>query len=67
MNQTLYDPCDAPKKTLAKRREKSVTAKTVKVGVGRITACLSVTADGTKLPALIVFKGKRDGQIECKF
>ena len=43
LNQTPYDPRNTPNKTLAKQGEKSVTVKTGKVGVGRITACLTVT------------------------
>lgn len=50
MDQTPYNPKDTPAKTLHKRGEKTVTAKTIKTGVDRITCCLTVCADGSKLP-----------------
>jgi len=32
-----------------------------------VTCCLAVTADGTKLPPLIVYKAKTGGSVEKEF
>ena len=57
MDQTPYNPKDCPTRTLALKGSRTVSVKELKTTVGRITACLTVCADGTKLPPLIVFKG----------
>ena len=67
MDQTPYDPKDSDGRTLAKKGSKTVNSKKVKTSVGRITACLSVCADGSKLPPLIVYKGTPGGTIEREF
>ena len=67
MDQTPYNPSDSPSKTLSQVGSKTVAAKTMKTGLGRITVCLAVAADGTKLTPLIVFRGKPGGRIEREF
>jgi hypothetical protein len=76
MDQTPYNPKDTQAKTLARKGAKTVTAREIKTSVGRVSALLAVCADGTKLPPLIVMKGKAGGSIErelkdfptsCKF
>lgn len=64
MDQTPYNPKDTAGKTLHKRGDKTVASKTMKTSVDRITCCLSVCADGTKLPPLLVYKGKPGGLIQ---
>lgn len=64
MDQTPYNPKDAPSRTLAYRGSRTVNAKEMKTSVGRVTAMLSVCADGTKLPPLLIFKGKPGGSVE---
>jgi hypothetical protein len=67
MDQTPYNPKDTQAKTLAKRGARTVTAREIKTSVGRVSALLAVCADGTKLPPLIVMKGKAGGSIEREF
>ena len=64
MDQTPYNPKDAPTRTLALKGSRTVSVKELKTTVGRITACLTVCADGTKLPPLVIFKAKPGGQVE---
>ena len=64
MDQTPYNPKDAPTKTLAQKGSKTVSVKELKSTVGRITACLSVCANGTKLPPLVIFKALPGGNVE---
>jgi hypothetical protein len=65
MDQTPYN-CgkDTAKRTLAYKGSKTVNAKTVKTSIGRISVLLCVAANGTKLPPLLVYKGKPGGSIE---
>jgi hypothetical protein len=63
MDQTPYNPSDVDETTMAKRGAKTVTCKKMKCGVGRITICVAVVADGTKLPPLLVFKAKPGGSV----
>ena len=63
MDQTPYNPKDTEKRTLAKRGAKTVNSKQIKTSVGRITGCLTVCADGTKLKPLLVYKGKPSGTV----
>ena len=58
MDQTPHNPKDTEKRTLARRGAKTVNQKQIKTSVGRITGCLTVCADGTKLPPLLVCKAK---------
>ena len=58
MDQTPVNLHDSNKKTLAKIGSRTVNAMEVKTSVGRVTVCLTVCADGTKLPPLIVYKGE---------
>lgn len=64
MDQTPVNLHDSNKKTLAKIGSKTVNAKEVKTSVGRVTVCLAVCADGTKLPPLIVYKGEPGKAVE---
>ena len=52
MDQTPFNPKDSNTKTLAVKGSKTVNAKEIKTSVGRVTVCLTVCADGTKLPPL---------------
>jgi hypothetical protein len=67
MDQTPYNPSDTTKRTLAKKGSKTVYGKTVKTSVGRITACLGVCADGTKLEPLLIYKAKPSGSVQKEF
>jgi hypothetical protein len=67
MDQTPYKPKDTAKRTLAKRGSKTVSVKEPKCSVGRITACLAVCADGTKLEPLLVYKAKPNGTVKNEF
>ena len=67
MDQTPYKLCDVPKKTLNQRGEKTVTAKAPKTSLGRVTCALTVCADGTKLPPLLIYKGTPGRDIEKEF
>ena len=67
MDQTPYDPKDSEKRTLAKKGSKTVHGKNAKTSIGRISALLAVCADGTKLPPLLVYKGKPGGSVEREF
>jgi len=67
MDQTPYKLCDPPKKTLNQRGEKTVTAKSPKTSLGRVTCALTVCADGTKLPPLLIYKGTPGADIEKEF
>ena len=64
MDQTPVNLHDSNKKTLAKIGSKTVNAKEMKTSVGRVTVCLTVCADGTKLPPLIVYKGEPGKAVE---
>lgn len=63
MDQTPYNPKETANRTLAKRGSKTVNGKEIKTSVGRITGCLAVCADGTKLPPLLVYKAKPTGSV----
>lgn len=63
MDQTPYNVNDPPNETLNERGAKTVNGKAPKSSVGRITANLCVAADGTKLPLMLVFKGKHDAKV----
>jgi hypothetical protein len=67
MDQTPVDLSDPPDKTLNQKGAKTINSRAPKCNMGRITAFLTVCADGTKLPPLLVFKGKPGGQIEREF
>lgn len=67
MDQTPYNPKDTEKKTLNERGVKTVNLKTMKTSLDRITCMLTVCADGTKLPPLLVFKAKPGGAVEREF
>ncbi len=67
MDQTPYNVKDAPSRTLAERGSRSVDGKTPKTSVGRISCFLTVCADGSKLPPLLVYKGKPGGSVEREF
>ena len=67
MNQTPYNVKEFGRKTLAKKGAKTVNVKEIKTLLGRVTACLSVCADGTKLPPMFIFIGKPGGSIEREF
>ena len=43
---------------------KTVNAKGIKMSVSHVTVCLTVCADGTKLPPLIVYKGEPGKAVE---
>lgn len=67
IDQTPYNPKDVPSRTLHKKGDKTVAAKTMKTTVDRITCCLAVCADGTKLPPLLVYKAEPGGTVEKEF
>jgi len=67
MDQVPFKPQESSKRTLAKKGAKSINAKEIKTGVGRITALVCVAADGTKLPPLIVYKAKPNGTVQGEF
>ena len=67
MDQVPFKPQESSKRTLAKKGAKSINAKEIKTGVGRITALVCVAADGTKLPPLIVYKAKPNGTVQREF
>ena len=67
MDQTPHNPRDTAKRTVARRGSKTVNGKEIKTSVGRITACLSVCADGTKLEPLLVCKAKPTGTVRHEF
>jgi hypothetical protein len=64
MDQT---PCPfdiIPKKTIAKKNSKTVTARKPKTSGGNsASVCLTVTATGEKLPAFVIFKGTKKGRV----
>lgn len=64
MDQTPVNLHDSNKKTFAKQSSKTVNAKEMKTSVGRVTVCLMVCADGTKLPPLIIYKGEPGNAVE---
>ena len=63
MDQTPYNPTDTGNTTLARRGSKTVVGKDIKTSVGRITACLTVCADGTKLEPFLIYKAKPNGTV----
>ena len=67
MDQTPCNPTDMPDRTLDCVGAKTVAAKMMKVSLGRITCCLAVCADGTKLRPMLIFKGKPGGSVEKEF
>ena len=67
MDQTPYNAKEMKGKILAQKGSRTVTSKEIKTSLGWVTACLTVCADGTKLPPLFVFKGKPGGGIEREF
>lgn len=67
MDQTPYNISDSATRTLAKKGSKTVNGKDVKTSLGRITAMLTVCADGTKLPPMLIYKGKENGSIQGEF
>lgn len=64
MDQTPYNPKDTPSRTLNARGDRTVTTKTMKTSVDRISCLLTVCADGTKLKPMLVYKAKPGGTIE---
>ena len=52
-----------PSKTIAKKGGKSIIIKTQDQERCRISVLLTITADGGKLPPLLIFKAKRNGII----
>ena len=67
MDQTPHDPKDLEKRTLAKKGSRTVHGKSAKTSIGRISALPAVCTDGTKLPPLLVHKGKPGGSVEREF
>ena len=67
MDQTPYNPKDTERRTLNEKGVKTVNAKTMKTSLDRITCMLTVCADGTKLPPLLIFKAKPGGSVEREF
>jgi hypothetical protein len=63
MDQSPYNPGDTSKKTLTFKEQKTVNIKEIKTSVGRISALLTVCADGTKLEPLLVYKAKPNGTV----
>lgn len=51
-------------KTIARKGGKSIIIKTQNQERCRITVLLTITADGGKLPPLLIFKAKRNGIIK---
>ena len=64
MDQTPVYFSMAPKKTLAKKGEKTVHIRTSTSDTKRATVAVTICADGTVLPSVVIFKGKPGGRIE---
>lgn len=67
MDQTPFNPKDGDNKTLNEKGVKTVHGKSIKTSLDRITCMLTVCADGTKLPPLLIFKAKPGGSVEKEF
>jgi len=64
MDQTPVYFSMGPKKTLAKKGEKTVHVRTSTSDTKRATVAVTICADGTVLPSVVIFKGKPGGRIE---
>ena len=53
-----------PTKTIAKKGRKSIINRTQNQEKCRVSVLLTITEDGNKLPSLIIFKAKANGEIE---
>jgi len=53
-----------PNKTIAKKGGKTIIIKTQQQEKCHLTVLLTITADGSKLPPFLIFKGKPYGNIE---
>ncbi len=66
MDQTLIYFCMTRKKTLDVVGVKTVHIRTSTNDTKRATVAVTIAADGTVLPSVIVFKGKRNGRIATR-
>jgi hypothetical protein len=64
MDQTPVYFSMGPKKTLAKKGEKTVHVRTSTSDTKRATVAVTICADGTVLPSVVIFKGQPGGRIE---
>ena len=64
MDQTPIFFSMVPRTTIEKRGTKSVNVLASTSSTMRVTVALTVTADGTTLPPMFIFKGKPGGRIE---
>lgn len=66
MDQTPVFFSMGPKKTLARKGEKTVNMRTSTSDTKRATVAVTICADGTVLPSALVFKGQPNGRIVTK-
>ncbi len=61
MDETaIYFHCK-PKRTVPRKGDKTMIGRS---SSRRLTLCVSVALDGTKLPLFVIFKGKSGGSID---
>ena len=66
MDQTSVFVTSHSKQTLEMRGVKTVTICTSKQDTRWATHAEAVCADGTKVPSMLIFKGKQNGSIAAK-
>ena len=66
MDQTAVFFTSHSKQTLDMKGVKTVTICTSTQDIRRATLAVRVCADGTKLPPILIFKGKQNGRIATK-
>lgn len=54
-------------RTITKKGEKTVRIRTGGKEKDRVTVVLAITADGSLLPPVVIFKGKRDGLLQRQY
>ena len=67
MDQTTIYFEDKTKTSIQKRGARTCSARDSGSNAKRCTLCVTITADGTKLPPFYIFKGVPDAKIEKKF
>ena len=66
MDQTPVLLISHPKQNLTMRGVKKVTIHTSTQDTRQATHAVTMCADGTKLPPMLIFKGKQNGRIAAK-